>query len=702
MSISFPSARVSLLFLLPAASLVAQTPVYLDPSAPVDQRVDDLISRMTLDEKIGQMMQVDHPAVLSHLTEVTDYFIGSVLSGGGSDIGDNSTATWAALHDTMQVYALKTRLAIPMIYGIDAVHGNNNISGATIFPHNIGLGCTRDSALVFGAARITAEEMAATGIEWTFAPCIAVPRNERWGRTYEGFGETPELTQMMASASVRGFQGDSLNGPTSVVACAKHYLGDGGTTDGINAGNVDYAESVLRAIHLPGYQAAIEAGVGSIMVSFNSWNGVLMSGNGYLLTTVLKGELGFKGFLVSDWGAIDALGPDYTSDVATAVNAGIDMIMLPYRYVDFQNAMRTLVGNGTVPLSRVDDAVRRILTVKFSKGLFEKPFADKSMAADVGSAAHRAVARKCVRESLVLLKNDNELLPLSKSGKRILVAGSHADDIGNQCGGWTISWQGHSGEITSGTTILQGMRNAAPNDEIAYSLTGDFADTKADYSIVVVGEPPYAEGVGDRSDLTLSTSTISLIAKMQSYGNPVVVILVSGRPLIIGGILDVTDAVIAAWLPGTEGEGVADVLFGDYSPKGVLSHSWPRSMGQIPINVGDAVYDPLYPYGFGLTYPSTGVGQGGRELPREFSLEQNYPNPFNPTTGIRYQVSGVSEVKLVVYDLLGREIATLVDQARDPGSYSVTWNAGGLASGVYLCRMTAGTFVSTRKMIFMR
>jgi beta-glucosidase len=702
MAFSSRLLQITLFCLLAMESAPAQVPVYRDPSAPVAQRVSDLLGRMTLDEKIGQMIQVDHPAVLGNPSDVTKYFMGSVLSGGGSDIGDNKTSTWAALHDTMQVYALKTRLGIPMIYGIDAVHGNNNIYGATVFPHNIGLGCTRDSALVCEAARVTAEEVAATGIEWTFAPCVAVPRNERWGRTYEGFGETPELAQMMGAAAVLGFQGDSLNGPTSIVACVKHFIGDGGTTNGSNAGNTQCTEAELRAIHLPGYKAAIDAGAGSIMVSFNSWNGALMSGNTYLLTTILKGELGFKGFLVSDWGAIDALGSNYTQDVAASINAGMDMVMLPYRYQDFQTAMRTLVGNGTIPLSRVDDAVRRILTVKFAKGLFERPFANQALQAGVGSAAHRAVARKCVRESVVLLKNTNSVLPLPKLGKRILVAGSHANNIGNQCGGWTISWQGQSGSITPGTTILQGMQNAAPGDQIVYSLTGDYADTKADYSVVIVGEVPYAEGNGDRSDLSLAASDVALITKMKAYGSPVVVILVSGRPMIIGGILTSADGIMAAWLPGTEGDGVADVLFGDFSPRGVLSHSWPRSMAQLPINIGDAVYDPLYPYGYGLTYSTTPVNGRQKELPGRFFLDQNFPNPFNPSTTITFNIPVRSFVTLKVFNMLGREVSMLVNGELQPGTYTREMNGESLPSGVYLYRLEAGSYTDTKRCLMVK
>jgi len=705
----FRIIAVLVIWPLASHSVAGQTPPYLDPTAPVDLRVEDLLGRMTLDEKIGQMMQVDHPAVLSNPSIITTYFMGSVLSGGGSDIGDNTTATWAALHDTLQAYALKTRLGIPLIYGIDAVHGNSNIYGATIFPHNIGLGCTRDSALVYEAARLTAEEVAATGIEWTFAPCIAVPRDERWGRTYEGFGETPELASMMGAAAVEGFQGDSLNASGSIVACAKHYLGDGGTTGGANGGNLHVIEAVLRAIHLPGYVAAVGAGTGSIMVSFSKWNDTLMSAERFLLTDVLKGEFGFKGFLVSDWGAIDWLGSDYTIDVAMSVNAGMDMVMLPYRYVDFQNAMRTLVGNGTIPVSRVDDAVRRILTVKFRKGLFEHPFADKSLQTSVGSAAHREVARKCVRESLVLLENTGGILPLGKIGRRILVAGTHASNIGYQCGGWTISWQGSGGPITPGTTVLQGMQEVAPGDEFVFSQTGDYANISGDYSVVVVGEQPYAEGLGDRADLSLNPSDVTLIQKMKGYGHPLVVVLISGRPLIITGILASADAILAAWLPGTEGEGVADVLFGDYKPTGMLSHSWPRTMAQIPINEGDAVYDPLYPYGYGLSYTNDVVKTPDESKRNAFELFQNFPNPFNPTTVVSYHLpagqaglSAVSNVRLVVYDILGREVAVLVDERKVPGSYEVTFDGSSLSSGIYFYRITAGNFVQTRRMVVLK
>ncbi|MGC8595574.1 MAG: glycoside hydrolase family 3 protein [Candidatus Kryptoniota bacterium] len=570
-------------------------------TASVENRVDQLLKKMTLAEKIGQMTQIDR-RFLQADSDIKVYALGSLLSGGGSSPAVNNPSSWADMYDKYQWYALQTRLKIPLIYGIDAVHGHNNVKGAVIFPHNIGMGCTRDPDLVEKAARATAEEVVGTGINWVFAPCIAVARDIRWGRTYESFGETPELQTIMAAAEVKGFQGDNLSDPSSVVACAKHYVGDGGTEGGKDQGNTICDEQTLRKIHMPGYVEAVKEGVGTIMVSYSSWNGVKMSANKYLLTDVLKGELGFKGFLVSDWAAINQLPGDYSNQVEAAVNAGIDMIMVPDDYKKFISTLTDLVNQGRVPISRIDDAVRRILRIKFLKGLFDHPYADRAFTSTIGSESHRELARQCVRESLVLLKNENKLLPLSKHLSKIVVAGKNADDIGNQCGGWTISWQGSSGNITQGTTILQGIKETvSPTTRVVYSADGTGA-AGADVAIAVVGETPYAEGAGDRGDLSLSTEDINVIRNLKSAGVPVVAILVSGRPMIINDALNMCDAFVAAWLPGTEGEGVADVLFGDYKPSGKLSQSWPRSMEQIPIHYGDPGYNPLFPYGYGLTY----------------------------------------------------------------------------------------------------
>jgi beta-glucosidase len=574
---------------------------YLNPALPVDERVEDLLSRMTLDEKIGQMTQADRRYLLKE-EDIRDYFLGSILSGGGSTPDSNVATEWADMVDRYQNLALQTRLKIPMIYGIDAVHGHNNVYGAVIFPHNIGLGCARNAGLVEKAARITALEVAGTGIHWTFAPCVAVPRDERWGRMYEGFGEDPDLVRELGAAAVRGYQGKELNRKGSVLACAKHYLGDGGTRGGVDQGDTVMDEETLRGIHMPGYVDAIREGVGSVMASFSSWNGRKMHGHTYLLTTVLRDEMGFDGIVVSDWQGIDQLPGDYADDVETAINAGIDMVMVPERYIEFIDTLKQVVLEGRVSGDRVDSAVRRILKIKFMLGLFENPFTDRELTALVGSDEHRLAARECVRQSLVLLKNEGSVLPLSGSEARIHVGGRNADDLGAQCGGWTISWQGERGATTIGTTVYRAVKERAPaGTEVTYSLDGKGAEG-ADVCIAVIGEDPYAEGEGDRKDLRLDREDVDTVRRMKKAGAPVIVILITGRPMILDAILDLCDALVVAWLPGTEGEGVADVLFGDFAPSGKLSNSWPGKMSQVPVNLGDPGYNPLYEYGYGLTY----------------------------------------------------------------------------------------------------
>ena len=575
----------------------------------LDNKVDELLAKMTLDEKIGQMTQVDIDALKDRYEDIEKYSLGSILCGGNSEIEDISAKGWADFYDMLQSHAVKSRLQIPMIYGVDAVHGHNNVIGAVVFPQNIGLGATRNAKLVEQAARMTAEEVAATGMDWAFAPCIAVARNERWGRTFESFGEDPELAEKLGAAQVKGFQGEELSGKTSILACAKHFLGDGGTTNGKDQGNTEVDEPTLRKLHLPGYQAAIEAGTKTIMVSYNSWNGEKMHGNKYLLTDVLKGELNFKGILVSDWAAIDQLEADYKSDIEKSINAGLDMIMIPNapgkanNYVEFISLLKELVNENKVPLSRIDDAVRRILLVKFEMNIFSNPFTDRSLMPTFGSKEHRQVARECVRQSLVLLKNENKTLPISKKIKNIALAGTSADDIGNQCGGWTIDWQGKSGNtISGGTTVLQAVKNAvSENTVVSYSKDGSEVKD-ADVVVVVVGETPYAEMHGDREDLSLSKEDTAVLETVKKSGKPYIVVLFSGRPMIVESQLKDAKAFVAAWLPGSEGTGITDVLFGDFNFTGKLGHSWPKSMEQIPINVGDKNYDPLFPYGFGLKY----------------------------------------------------------------------------------------------------
>lgn len=581
-----------------------------------DAKVHVLLSQMTLEEKVGQMIQANQ-ASLKDPSDVEKLCLGSLLSGGSSDPKTgNGVVDWTDHYDSLQSRTQNTRLRIPILYGIDAVHGHSNVLGATLFPHNIGLGCTRNPQLVERAARITAIETRATGINWTFAPCVTVPRDERWGRTYEGFGEDPELARTLGEAAVRGYQGNDLGDPLSLLACAKHFIGDGGTKYGtgrklkdnlqiLDRGNVILSEAELRRIHLAGYVSAIKAGVGTIMPSYSSWNGVKCSGSKRLLTEILKDELKFEGFLFSDYDAIDEMPGDYKTQIGTSVNAGMDMFMVSTKYRELYGLLLELVRENRVPMSRIDDAVNRILRVKFATGLMDPDrshLADRKLHAQFGSPAHRNVARECVRASLVLLKNEKRVLPASKKLSRIHVAGKSADDIGNQCGGWTISWQGKSGaQTTGGTTILKAVQETVSSStKITYSKDGSNA-AGADLGIVVIGETPYAEWMGDRQSLELSEEDVAVVEKMKQAGMPLVVVLISGRPIIIDKIVDKADALVAAWLPGTEGRGVTDVLFGDFRFVGKLSFSWPRSMDQIPINLGDKNYNPLFKYGFGLT-----------------------------------------------------------------------------------------------------
>jgi beta-glucosidase len=580
-----------------------------------DARVDTLLAKMTLDEKVGQMTQPDHE-FLTDIEHVKDFYLGSLLNGGSSDPESNSLEDWRALYERYQRKALETRLGIPLLHGVDAVHGHTNVIGAVVFPHNIGLGATRNAELVEEIARLTAKEVRATGINWAFAPCVAVPRDDRWGRTYEGFAEDPQLVAELGAAAVRGLQGSRLDDPERVLACAKHLAGDGGTvlgsgfTDGggtkypLDRGDVPLTEEELRRVHMEGYVTSIAAGVGTIMPSYSSWNGVKCSGSRRLLTEIVKDELGFEGFLISDFRAIDELPGDYRSDIETSINAGMDMVMVPDRYELFFNTLKELVEDGAIPMSRIDDAVRRILRVKFAAGLFQEewsPEADRGLAESFGSSAHRAVARRAVRESLVLLKNDGAL-PLDKGLGRIHVAGIGADNIGMQSGGWTIDWQGRMGQITEGTTILEALRGAvSENTQVTFTEDGSGANG-ADAVIVVVGERPYAEMFGDDLELRLSAEDMLAVSNAKTAGVPLVVVLLSGRPLVADEVMNMSDAFLAAWLPGSEGQGVTDVLFGDYAPTGKLSFTWPRSADQHPINVGDPEYDPLFAYGFGLTY----------------------------------------------------------------------------------------------------
>lgn len=585
-------------------------------AASVDAKVRSLMKSMTLDEKIGQMTQVDYEAIKNTPQDIVKYSLGSILWGGNSEIVDLSPKGWADCYDSLQALSDRTRLKVPILFGIDAVHGHNNVVGAVVFPHNIALGAANDPALVEKVAMVTAKEMKGTGIHWAFAPCVAVARNERWGRTYESFGEDPDLVRSLGTAHVKGLQGMNLADRASALACVKHFVGDGGTTNGKDQGNTEVDLETLRKLHMPAYQDAINAGAMSVMASYNSWNGNKMHGNRYLLTDVLKGELKFQGFVVSDWNGIDQLSPNYKYAVEQSINAGMDMVMTTSvrgsfnSYDVFIPTLKQLVKEKAVSMARIDDAVRRILKAKVMMGLFEKKFTDRALLAEVGSAPHREVGRNAVRQSLVLLKNDNAVLPLSRNAKRIVVAGKGADDIGMQCGGWTIDWQGRAGAVTTGgTTILQAVKQTvSPSTAVTYSADGNGADS-GDVAIVVVGEQPYAEFMGDKADLSLSPEDLAVVERLRARKAQVIVVLLSGRPMIINPVLEKSTAFVAAWLPGTEGQGVADVLFGDYAPTGKLPHSWPRNMQQVPINAGDKEYDPLFPFGFGLTYAATKAGK---------------------------------------------------------------------------------------------
>jgi beta-glucosidase len=601
---------------------------YLNANLPIDMRVDDLLSRMTLDEKIGQMTQVEKGSITP--AEVKLFAIGSVLSGGGGSPSENTAESWAKMVDSYQEAALETRLRIPIIYGVDAVHGHANLKGATFFPHNIGLGAAADPELMFRIGQATAIEMWATGIPWNFSPVVAVPQDIRWGRTYEGFSESTELVSQLAIPYIEGLQSSpksrNPSGEISTLGTAKHFIGDGATVWGassavgmgvsykLDQGDMQLDESQIRQLLLPTYQAALDAGVLSVMVSFNSWKGEKLHGSDYWLNGVLKNELGFEGFVVSDWQGIDQISGNYYNSVVTALNSGIDMNMVPYAYLKYLETLKTAVENEDISIERIDDAVRRILTVKFKLGLFEQPFSQPELLSDVGSDSHRTIAREAVRKSLVLLKNEGNTIPLSKDTPIIFVSGKGARDIGLQSGGWSIEWQGMPGNISPGTTILEGIREAVNNpDKVVFDRKGLFVQQIdgndnpqiADVGIVVVAEIPYAEGVGDKEDLRLPDSDAELIQAMRQRCDKLLVIILSGRPLVITEQFQIADAWIAAWLPGTQGEGVADVIFGDYPFTGKLPYTWPRNNQQLPININNigeqtGCEGPLFPFGYGL------------------------------------------------------------------------------------------------------
>jgi beta-glucosidase len=562
------------------------------------------LAGMTIAEKVGQMVQAD--VATATPDEVREYQLGSIISTvPGGDLG--TTTAWRELFDAYQKSALQTRTGIPLVVGIDAVHGHAYFDGnSVILPHNIGLGATRNPALVEQLARVTARELSATGIRWTFSPTIAVARDIRWGRTYESFGEDVELQKMFASALVRGYQGRDPSAGDAVGATAKHFIADGATNDGVDRGDATVSDADIRSTHLPGFEDAIDSGVVSVMASFSSVNGEKVHGSRRLLTDLLKTELGFDGVVITDWEGVEMAGLTYRQ----SLDAGIDMFMLVKSWKGALAEMIRLAEAGEVPMARIDDAVTRILRLKLRLGVFDRPFSSATCADAMGSREHRDLARQAVRESLVLLKNEGGVLPLSRT-RKVVVVGSHADNVAYQSGGWTKKWQGahedlygHAERTVAGaTSIIDGIRQVIGEEYVVDAGADGFSDT-ADTVIVVVGETPYAEGVGDRAaeQLVLDEEQRELIARYHDAGKRVVTVLVSGRPLLVAEQVEQSAAFVAAWLPGSEGRGVAEVLFGDYGFKGKLGFSWPRAAEQIPINVGDPDYDPLFEYGFGLTY----------------------------------------------------------------------------------------------------
>ncbi len=583
----------------PAELPEADKSVYMDATQDTETRVDALMAQMTLEEKVAQMVQPEQAAIT--LSDITKYNIGSVLSGGGSaPRSGNTVSHWQNNVDSMKYVSItQTRLGIPLLYGVDAVHGHNNVAGATMFPHNIGLGAADDEELMERIGAVTAREVRATGIQWTFAPTLGNARNELWGRTYECYGEDVDIVTRLGAAMVRGLQGeagtDEFLDADHILATAKHYIGEGYTVGGQNQGNVvmDEAEfdKLLHDSLLDPYKACLDEGALTVMVSYSSVNGEKCHESDYLINEVLKGELGFEGLVVSDYNGVQQVsGLTYKDKVAQGVNAGIDLFMEPNDWQNFMNALVELVKEGTVSQERVDDAVRRILRVKFEAGLFEEAIGAEREVEHIkafGGEENRAVAREAVRKSLVLLKNDNvgsktAMEALAGAGN-ILVAGKKADNIGAQCGGWTISWQGSKGDITEGTTVLEALQNAAGGKNITYSENGEVsADTDA--VVVVVGEDPYAEMQGDRSSSNLTitnddkTMLSDLKASMAAAGKeniPVIAVLFTGRPVTIADYVEDFDAIVAAWLPGTEGDGIADVLLGDYDFTGTLTFTWP-------------------------------------------------------------------------------------------------------------------------------
>ena len=700
---------------------VITSAVEADPE--IEQAVSELMARMSLRDKVGQVIQGE----IRHVTpeDVRTYRLGSVLNGGGSFPGNDKhseVADWVALADAYYEASMDTSnggLAIPIMWGSDAVHGHGNVIGATLFPHNVGLGAARNPQLIERIAEVTATEVAVTGLDWTFAPTLAVVRDDRWGRTYEGYSEDPEIVSAYAGAIVKGLQGaadsGSLLDARHVVATAKHFLGDGGTEAGQDQGDNRSSEAQLRDIHAAGYMTALAAGAQTVMASFNSWHGEKMHGNRHLLTDVLKDRMGFDGFVVGDWNGHGQVEGCSNDNCAASFNAGVDMFMVPEDWQALYENTLAQVKSGEITRERLDDAVRRILRVKMRAGLFERgkpssrPLAGKTEL--LGVSEHRAVARQAVRESLVLLKNEGGLLPLAPD-LHVLVAGDGADSIGKQTGGWTITWQG-SGNVNAdfpgATSIWAGIHEAVQSAGGTAVLAADGSfKTKPDVAIVVFGEDPYAEFQGDLEGLEYQAGDkrdLKLLKKLKAAGVPVVSIFLSGRPLWVNPELNASDAFVAAWLPGTEGGGIADVIFraaagpGGHDFRGKLSYSWPKSVTQTVLNRHDDdatleggkrdTYDPLFAYGFGLTYADDGALA---------ELSEVVPESAKASRKVYFAGGPVDPWQLLIGDEAGWRVPATgaqtstgsdkltvrsIDRRVQEDARAVTWSGGGAAQ-VYL------------------
>ena len=687
----------------------------LPADSALEQRVESILAKLTIEEKVGQVVQGD----LDSLTpdDLRKYRLGSVLAGGNSEPGKRynaSAAEWLALADALYTASVdpgEGGTAIPVLLGIDAVHGHNNVVGATLFPHNIGLGAANDADLVRRIAEATAIELRATGFEWTFAPTVTVPRDDRWGRTYEGYSEDPALVSRYATAVVEGLQGkvgaDDFLGPDRVLSTAKHYIGDGGTFEGKDKGDTRVSEEELRDVHGAGHIAALEAGTQAVMASFSSWNGLKMHGHQGLLTRILKERLGFDGLVVGDWNGHGEVAGCTDKSCPQAFIAGVDLFMAPDTWRDVYTNTLAQVRDGTIPMDRLDDAVRRILRVKLRMGLFEAgaPAARKHGGdfSVLGSPAHRALAREAVRRSLVLLKNEG-VLPIDPR-KRVLVAGDGADSMSRQSGGWTLTWQGTGTEradFPNAQTIWEGFREAieAAGGKAELAIDGRY-DARPDVAVVVFGEEPYAEFIGDVSHLGYQTgkpTDLALIQRLKADGIPVVAVFLSGRPMWVNREINASDAFVAAWLPGSEGGGVADVLLAGVDGKvahdfaGRLSFSWPRTALQSPLNAGQPDYDPQFPLGFGLSYAAPASTPALSEVSGLEGREQGASDVFfakgAPTEGWSWWIAdseqrGTTLGTLPTRDAVSSLEVSAVDHRAQEDARRLSWR-GGMRGRVWL------------------